>query len=665
MLFQSLQTLTKELDDPAVIEGLRKLGFEVAEIVKGGAGLLQWAIKNAAALSSLAHAAVTLGAALAAMGVAKAAIVLGTWTAALVASSVAAVRSAAAIQTETVALAANTAAQTANAGARGAGAGAGALRTGVNAMSAGVAGMGIGIGAAIYAYRVQKAHEETAAAEANGELLDALMKQRSIVEEQVLQATTLEAKAKAHAAIETQIVEIKKRQHLLDEEGQEIAGRAVFNLEFMRSRFNRLAGSKPAATSPGAANEILAQREGRRKELRGVATDLLSSQGAPVAEGVGMADLLAAVEKSSFKDEGKKILVEMLKELAAVEKEITAASEERGKGVEKQMALEAERFLKRQETMASLEEELGIQQQLTQGNELEAKLLEIQRDLRKEQAKIAASELAPADRERAAALAVQTAELQKQKVAADQLKEVTEAKQKAGDYATDAEAGFDKDLKGSKGRRAREKDKAKFLREFDLGAGKELREANVDEGAIAAMRNDAEKAYDQKARERMGRFGGTAKRSERDGMVNLAAGSGHVGETMLDNAGAGLRKGTGLTAAEEWRKKFTPLGDQIPTRPANAPELIGPPAPADLAKGKAKEAGKESDAGDKAGKEIGAETAKVSKALDTFKTKVVEGLKTITKGIESAQEAVVRAIEDVADEVDELHSRVDEIQNNA
>jgi hypothetical protein len=109
-LKEAVLTLTEELKKPMVLEELKELGVEVAAIVKTGAGLLMWAVRNADALSMMAHGAVTLGAALAAMQIGKIVIALGVKTEAFL-------RVVPAIEAETAAVSRNTAAYAANAAA--------------------------------------------------------------------------------------------------------------------------------------------------------------------------------------------------------------------------------------------------------------------------------------------------------------------------------------------------------------------------------------------------------------------------------------------------------------------------------------------------------------------------------------------------------------------
>ena len=66
-LTDGLRELKTELQDPAVADGLRQIGFETAEVVHSGAALLEFALKNAGALATLAEGGVAVGAAFAAL----------------------------------------------------------------------------------------------------------------------------------------------------------------------------------------------------------------------------------------------------------------------------------------------------------------------------------------------------------------------------------------------------------------------------------------------------------------------------------------------------------------------------------------------------------------------------------------------------------------------
>lgn len=122
-LTQSFAVLSAELAKPEVRNSLREVGFEVAEVVKGGAELLTWAVQNSGALVSLAHAAGLLATGLAAIKISEIVIGLGLWIARQRDALTATVENTSALSAETAALAANTAARVANAAVPAAGGG--------------------------------------------------------------------------------------------------------------------------------------------------------------------------------------------------------------------------------------------------------------------------------------------------------------------------------------------------------------------------------------------------------------------------------------------------------------------------------------------------------------------------------------------------------------
>lgn len=552
VLFDSLQTLTAELNDPAVVEGLRSLGFEVAQIAKGGAEMVAWAIRNASALQTLAHGAGTLGAALAAMSVARAAVGMGAWVASLLASKVA-------VDAETASLAANTAAQRANAGARAGGAAGGLTRGGAGNLAL----AGIGIGAAIYAYRTQKAQGDTAAAEANDALVDSLEKQRALIEAQVRAATTAEAKAKARAAIEAQIVEIKSRQHLLDGDGQGIASRGIFNLEFLRKRVDRFAGTSAAGGTglPGlgpvrdaetgdagkvfaagvnrsdltrqllqlgaSPDDIAAQRAGRVGELRGSLTSLLNAKGSGTLGNEGIGQLSSNIERSGYTAEGKSILLEMVKELAELEKEITDESEKRGQAVEEQMQKEAQIFAKRKEALADLQSEQAILAAQVAGDTARVTQLEKQKALRAQIAALMTDGLTEAE---ATAEATKTQQLREQLTLKERM-----SKQAAADAQLGVETAGPSVLAQRKAQVAKSLSDKRTQLEADGFTGE----------ALTSRLGAFERAENRRLQRAAGRIGG-------------------------ETAFGGSSDPNGVVHPDVFSRR--PLGDQIQTRPANAPE---------------------------------------------------------------------------------------------
>lgn len=566
-IFASLEKLTSEINRPETVEGLRKLGYELGNAAQNGAELLAWAVRNAPALAGLAHGAATVGAALAAMGLARLVISLGAWAASLVTVKVATdaetastMRQIAAVEAETAALAANTGARAANAAGRTAGAAAGGLGVGG---AAGIATAGIGIGAAIYAYRTQKANGDTAAAQANDGLVDSLGKQQTLLMDQVRAASEAKAQTEARKAVEQQIVEIRSRMNLLDDEGQVIAKRGIFNLEHMLSRFDTLAGSRPTAapaesiadqseawekvtkTLKGDWVEIagLADEPAKRAEalamklaiLRDQYNEVAKGEADPTASGQDLLTLASTATDPKQMAEASRIAVE----IAKVQKEIgdqkqrqqdlddkaqEAANEKLKKERERQAAQDA--------MLADLSSELEIQKALVTGDTQKAGELERQRKLAADIASINKSDLTPEAKAQATALAQQTSELQKQKALKDA--EVARAGVDADQQLADAQNGPSK-------RKLREAQ----LNKFKMDRFESLRgQLGENEAWTAAERATATEAARMKRES--GTIGGSVTKA--DPRTNIGA----------------IASGFDM---------LKPIGDSVALRPANAPEL--------------------------------------------------------------------------------------------
>lgn len=147
--------LAEELKKPEVVTALREIGFEVAAVVRTGAGLLNFAVQNAGALSTLAQGTVAFGVAVSAVRLKDLVLGLGAKVLGLRASTAATAAETAAVVADTEATVANTAAKRANAAASGAQAsGAGSAGgTGAGAVSniAGALNVGILAGGALAA----------------------------------------------------------------------------------------------------------------------------------------------------------------------------------------------------------------------------------------------------------------------------------------------------------------------------------------------------------------------------------------------------------------------------------------------------------------------------------------------------------------------------------
>lgn len=107
-LQQAFKELAAELDSPEGKKGLQELGYSIRDLVKLGAGLAEWAAKNAGNLALMGEAA-------GALGVTLATLKLGQIVSGLTGLSVGLSKNTALWAEETVAVEANTAAKVANA----------------------------------------------------------------------------------------------------------------------------------------------------------------------------------------------------------------------------------------------------------------------------------------------------------------------------------------------------------------------------------------------------------------------------------------------------------------------------------------------------------------------------------------------------------------------
>lgn len=331
-----------------------------------------------------------------------------------------------------------------------------------------------------------------------------------------------------------------------------------------------------------------------------------------------------------------------------------------GEALDDQMAKEVEIAQRRNELITGLTEELEIQRLVTTGKDHEAKLLGIQRDLRKEIASIEQQQLAPAEEKKAKDLATQTAELERQKAIIDQQKKQTEAWEKASDVTNDIKPGFDENLLGSRGARARAKDRATFLRNWDKDAGKTLTDAEVDPAAIARAREAAGVEYDRAAKEKLGRIGGTATTSARENMAGgLTANStweerfkpGGSG-TLLDVDATKGGFGGGKTAQSDWDRMFNrpALGDVVPSSPNNAPQIAGSPKPS------APETGAE--ALGKAGKDVSGAANEVKTAANNFGAQSAAALQAAAASLASIDSQLSGKLSDLETRLASLETTV-------
>lgn len=258
-LREGILNLAKSLDDPQVVESLRAIGIEVGNLIRTGAGLVQWAVRNADTLALVARSAQALGVAFTAMKISQ--IVTG-----LGAKAVNWMRVVPAIEAETAALARNTAAQTANntVKAGGQAMGAGGAAGGTRIMGSVNAGIAIGMVAnqAIEAYA---AHIE-AATQKSGELVESQTKQINALKQQIREASTVQEKAAAQKELEEAIVDIQKQLTGLHGQDADVAQStlAVYqamqqHLEDLYDTQEKMAGAARNVKSEEASRKIIAE----------------------------------------------------------------------------------------------------------------------------------------------------------------------------------------------------------------------------------------------------------------------------------------------------------------------------------------------------------------------------------------------------------------------
>ena len=140
-LQQAFKELAAELDSPEGKKGLQELGYSIRDLVKLGAGLAEWAAKNAGNLALMGEAA-------GALGVMLATLKLGQIVSGLTGLSVGLSKNTTLWAEETVAVEANTAAKVANAEAGAAASVAGGARVAVAGAAGGIGGSLTGLAVA-------------------------------------------------------------------------------------------------------------------------------------------------------------------------------------------------------------------------------------------------------------------------------------------------------------------------------------------------------------------------------------------------------------------------------------------------------------------------------------------------------------------------------------
>lgn len=197
-VMDGIKDLTEAMDNADGAE-LQKLGYEIAEIVKAGYSLTQWATQNTGVLVVMAKAVGTLTAAYAAFKIAQLVTGLSNKAKALLANKVA-------IEAETAALARNTAAQASNAVSRSAGNVGRAGRSNI----AGAAGLGVGLGLIGYDFLQSKAAEINARTDRSAEIGNQISDVANSYDAAIRSAASLEDKQKIISGLEADIKKIRE-----------------------------------------------------------------------------------------------------------------------------------------------------------------------------------------------------------------------------------------------------------------------------------------------------------------------------------------------------------------------------------------------------------------------------------------------------------------------
>jgi hypothetical protein len=288
------------------------------------------------------------------------------------------------------------------------------------------------------------------------------------------------------------------------------------------------------------------------------------------------------VEGAQIETGEKQKLLALLTNILSLNVEINAEAQKQSQAGAEQLRKDDERKAKADEMISDLEAQVRIETARVKGNDDLAESLERQRDLAKQLAQIADSDLLPSEQDRAAQLATQTSELQTQLALEKQKSSELENQEQARDRLTKlAKAGpdFDPEKKGGRGARLRDEAKKDLDRQLVAEAAK-LSPAER-EGRLAEARRQAADA----ARGKLGRFGGSAQPGQNLNMADPA--------TL--NRGSDL--GTNPSAS------FQRLTEQRAVTALPFAELFGPPAPIGAAPGV-------TDAGQAAGVKGGADQLK-------------------------------------------------------
>jgi hypothetical protein len=315
-----------------------------------------------------------------------------------------------------------------------------------------------------------------------------------------------------------------------------------------------------AARGDMGPRERASRLERQTEEAKGgLAADLFDKEGKIIPTGKDFdAAAAGAAIKNIADPERAADYEEKLRGILTLEKDLAKARKDAG-----------DEQAKNQEMLTSAQEELAIQKETTAGHEGAAKALTIERNLRKELAEIAKSDLAPAEKERAADLAKQTAELEKQKAAADQLKKDEKERAEIADKIASAEAD-NAVAAASQGHSKRALREAK-LKQFEVKKREELKDLPADE--IDRLTGEAVATEEKRLRKEGHVIGGTARNVSPGSDWNERFVGGRWGVTM----GGGPLDAPGLGSTDDsWSRRFH--GGAAEAMPDRAPGAAPLPA---------------------------------------------------------------------------------------
>lgn len=570
------ETLANGLGDPQTVATLQQLGVSIAEIVKDGAELVAWAVKNADSLASLARYAGMATVAFTALKIKDLVAGFGL-------KAVAIGKNVTALASETTALAANTAAQNANSAARGGGGGGGGFGTKLAGAANTAIGVGVVGGAVASEFFTQAGERRVSEANAGA---SASLQRTGAVFDQVMDAGTAEESTAAYEAL---VKAITSAQHAMQTaSGAELQNLAqeIRYLEGIDARFSEIVGSRVRESKAAAEKKTKSSEElelmrqqlevqrlrafGMDKEAQALEEELtirkqvaalmkadpqldkdlvtkeVTSQVVGARNAKKTADLfesetafrdaterpedrLARLQEDFQKQTGKAAPAN------ATASDLQGLTEGNAKGLDiARQILDTQRQINEATAQAGEESRRGLEESIERANRLEqAKIavseeIEIQRALAAgEKEKAAELERERSTREKIKQLQAEGLSLEQATTAAKQLQtealqqENREKSQKQGDVM--AELELEKAKAGGSKSAVRKAENSLFQRQQQ----KRFEDAGFSSDEARGLAGQALDAKQDAERRASGRIGGTARRSSRDtlggGIDNLAA----------------------------------------------------------------------------------------------------------------------------------------------